>query len=232
MIQIIAFLNKSFTFKVWHLLLTLLGVLLISISVHKCNSIKNTTNITTDAPVLVKPVEKTDKNGNKYEQIKENVYTEAQLKNITDSLKRVYKVSKVNRHVTLVDKIDTTFHNGSIIFNPKDSGILAVQYTKYDTIVIKGILGQNTDIFTLKLANDTIKLDFVEKDHLFRSNEEFVNFSHSNKLIATFAAESYTHNLRRDLVDFGVGVMYDILHNKVAIGPTLTLNIFTLSKSK
>lgn len=229
--EIWMWLFKEIKLKVWYIFIPIL--LLLAIFLQR--GCKRPELIRND-PNIMKPVEnKVDKKGTPYVEIKEQMYTKAQVKEITDSFRRNFKgkpqIKEVIRYVAYVDtslktegpKIDTFEGNVTISdsFQSKDV------YISY-----KGSSLTKTGTFNLSLTPDTTTFLVAEKKKLFKANERTINIYHTNSLIKTAVGTAYTEKIPKPILTLIAGGYYDPILNKYGFCISAGVPLITIKNNK
>ena len=210
------------------ILLSVIICLLVGTIIYKNHQYSKLQVATTVQPILDTVKQKTDKNGNSYVQIKENIYTEAQVKKLSDSLHKIYggKIQTVTKFVTRIDtysKIVPIFIDTTHIFAEDSSKDIKISFSGDS----KADIGQ----FKLNITPDTTLLIFSEKRHLFKKDEINVDITHTNKLFQTSYGSAYTYNPKKVQFAMGPSLGYSYFLGKglqPSFGFTLTFNLISI----
>ena len=218
-------------------LLGLIGIIVIlfSVIIFKNCRVKKLEIQQAIEPILAPVQQKIDKKGNQYVEIKEELFTKAQVKHISDSLIKVYKVSKIDGVVKQVQHIDTFSREILVFIDTGTHEIRAVDSNRYIINVFKGNTKTNTGQFHLTLTPDTLSYIDAVKTHFFKPNEHNIIISHSSPYIKTTNASAYKY--KEPKVQFCIGpsagVQYSPIDGKFHgyLGLGITLNLISI-KSK
>lgn len=236
---------KSFIFSVFKLnikdyffiiILIIMGFLLVQ---KNCQLTKLQKTIKIETPQILPADKKTDKKGTEYSQIKETVFTQKQMDHITDSFRKVLKVTKVNHVTTEVSSLKGEVRsNGKVFYlDTMKHTVFDSHEDKYMYVEYTGNLDTHYGLFKFAFLPDTATFISTSKNHWFRPNEHSVAIYHSNKYFndAVVAGTSYTYKERkiRAVIGPSIGVQYMLKTHKIEpyIGIGITFNLIGL-KSK
>lgn len=195
---------------------------------HGCNKHKDPADVS--KPALQPTVEKKDKKGTVYTEVKGTIYTQAQMNHVTDSFKKVLgkgKVVQVIETVTppihdtvpVVVYVDTLNH----LLSAKDS-------TKFRRIGFTGNWVTKKGTFTLDIAPDTATYVTTWKHRLFRPDELTANIYHTNDMFKPTLGSVYTAKTPKAIIDVALFVGYDPFLKRVVTAPGIGLHLFSIKR--
>lgn len=188
-------------------------------------------NTIVQKPAIVAVVQKEDKKGTVYSELKGTLYTQQQMDKVTDSLRKVLGKGRVLQVTTTITKevhdtvaitayVDTFTHT-----------IRAVDSNKSYRQTFSGNWQQHTSTFTLDITPDTATYITTWKTHWFKGDELFTNIYHTNPLFVPAEGNTYQAKAKRTIACIGpfVGCSYSGVW-KPAIGVGIVLNIIPIKR--
>lgn len=179
-----------------------------------------------DTPKLLPVVNKVDKKGTSFTQIKGIQYSEQDLKRITDSLRKVLGSGKIIQVTNTVTIIDTVYSNVPISVDTTTGNITSIDSNKDVKISFSGNYHSHTGKFSLQITPDTASYITSLKHHWFKPDELSAEVYHSNKLFIPVSGNVYNAKIPRTIAVIGpfVGIGYGTqLTPVVGIGVTFNL---------
>lgn len=180
-----------------------------------------------EKPSFKPVVNKTDKKGTSYTEIKKDVFDKAYVDKLTDSFAKVLK--KKVRDVIVVETpvyIDT--HSNNFVIDTVNKLVRDSIITKDYFILYTANYALKSSNFKVNLTTDTATYLTTYKRKL-RTTEMFVSIYHTNSLFKSTSGYSYTVENKKPRIVLGpsIGVMYDGAI-KPYIGVGLTYNLLSL----
>lgn len=166
--------------------------LLIVIIVLYIRSCHKDTGVITVMPILRSTTQKVDNNGNSYTEIKGTIYTQAQMKVITDSIQKTLGKGKVQIVTQSVTKIDTFLKQDTLYVDANTGYIYVADSQKDIQLSYTGNWKLDTGNFHIRLTPDTCTSITTIKRRLFKGPEMTTNLYHTNKLFTPTLGYSYT----------------------------------------
>lgn len=218
--------TKSFSKK--DLVYVLIIAMLTLGAVKKCH-IGSPDSTTVIAPVFKPTVKMKDKNGNTYTEVQGAVFTEKEMKHLTDSISKALGKGKVAHIIETITVIDTVVQvkEEDIYIDTTSGSMSAKDSTKNSYMAFSGNYKTKQATLTLRLTPDTATFVTTIKKHLFKANEMNVNIYHTNDLFTPAQGKAYTATVPKTIACVGpvIGVGYT---NKIVpfIGIGVTLNVW------
>ena len=184
-------------------------------------------------PALKPTVQKKDKNGTVYTEVKGTLFTEEQMKHITDSIGKALGKGKVQQAIETVTIIDTEYEVKKFYIDSTTGDIYAQDSNKDSKITFVGNSKTGTGKFRLSLTPDTASYITTIKKHLFRASEMNVNIYHTNQMFAPAMGSAYTSKSPKTIACIGpvIGVGYNgTLFPFLGVG--ITLNVIGIKIKK
>lgn len=225
------FLFNKICIRVWHLVIPIL----LGLSIFCYRGCGGPKPVISDPNVLKPVIQKVDKAGKPYVEIKQEVYTKAQMKEITDSLRRNLKgkpqIKEVIRYVSV---IDTSFNtNGPTMDTSNQSWVVTDTLdTKDIHIDYKGDFKAQDGVFHFRLNPDTTTILSTVKNRFFRANERNTVIYHTNSLFRTSVGSSYTEKIPKPIFVVSGGGYYDIFRNQWGVCISAGVPFFTVYNKK
>lgn len=210
-------------------IIILLGVLLLTRGCHKDD------NVITVLPVLRPTTQKVDNNGNTYTEIKGTIYTQAQMKAITDSIQKALGKGKVTQVTQTVTRIDTFLKQDTMYVDPATGYIYVADSQKDVQLSYTGNWKLDTGSFHMKLTPDTATSVTTIKKHLLRADELTLNEYHTNSLFIPSEGYVYTAKVPKVIAVVGPVVGGGITSSgkwEAFAGLGLTFNLFSIKSRK
>lgn len=160
-------------------------------------------HVTIIKPALVPTVQKTDKKGTSYTEIKGTLYTQAQMKALSDSLRRVMGKGKVQSVVETVTDIDVQLKHDTLYVDPSTGLIWVADSGKDIQITYLGNYKEDTGSFHVRLTPDTATRVTTFKTPLIGRPTMTVNEYHTNKLFTPVAGSAYSAKAPKTLLVIG-----------------------------
>jgi hypothetical protein len=211
----------------------LLIIGLLPFLLYKGCSNKNDFGTSVKKPVLKPTVQKKDKNGTVYTEVKGTLFTEEQMKHITDSMAKALGKGKVQQIIETVTVIDTEYEVKKFYIDSTTGNIYAQDSNKDSKISFAGNSKTGTGKFRLSLTPDTASYITTIKKHLFRASEINVNIYHTNHLFTPSMGSAYTSKSPKTIACIGpvMGVGYNgTLFPFLGVG--ITLNVVSIKIKK
>lgn len=203
-------------------------VCLLTLMPHGCGRKDSNTEI--KKPAIVPTVQKVDKKGTSYTEIEGTIYTQEQMKQVTDSFRRVLGKGKVQQvTITIADPIHDTIPV-PVYIDTFNHILRATDSSKFRKITFKGNWITKDGEFTLFIVPDTATYVTTLKERLFRPNLLTTNVYHTNDMFKPVQGTVYTSKASRPLLDFDVMMIYDVVHKQVGIGPGVGIHIFSIKR--
>jgi hypothetical protein len=204
-------------------------ICLISLLINNCHSGKDP-NAVINKPAITPAVQKEDKKGTPYTEIKGTIYSQDDMNRVTDSFRKVLKNGKVVQVITTVTPpihdtvpvpvyVDTLNH----ILSASDSN-------KFYKQTFTGNWATKKGQFTLYLAPDTATYVTTWKTHLFRRDELKVNVYHTDSLFTPVAGNVYTAKAPKPIIDFDVFLGVNLFTGKPVVAAGAGLHIFSIKR--
>ena len=225
------FLFNKVCIRVWHLIIPIL----LGLAIFCYRGCGESKPIISDSNTLKPVIQKVDKTGKPYVEIKQEVYTKAQMKEITDSLRRNFKgkpqIKEVIRYVSVVDtsfntdgpSLDTSNQNW-VVTDTLDTKDIHIDY--------KGDLKAKDGTFNFQLKADTTTILSTVKNRFFRADERNIVIYHTNSLINTSVGSSYTEKIPKPIFVVSGGGYYDLLRNQWGFCISGGVPLFTVYNKK
>lgn len=190
-----------------------IGIIAILILIHigSCNMNKSITAINLSIPKITPVATYVDKKGETHEVIKEKVYTENQMKIITDSIKHSLKASEVKSVTQAITTVDTTLHTKTFYVDTIDHTIQASYQDTGCYLEFTGNTQTKFGQFKLILVPDTATFIQTFKNHLFKPSTYSIDIHHTNPYFKTTEGMSYT--VKENKVLFTIGPVMGIEYN-------------------
>jgi len=223
--------NKTIPIK--DLVLLLGVILLILFGIHKINKpISNT-----EKPKLEQVQNHLGKDGKVVSAIEEHFYTQKDINNLTDSIKKIWKVKgKTQSFLQYVGSVDTILKPVPFYINDTAHSIFAKDSSRYYEVTFTGNSKTKYGNFYLHLTNDTLSALTIKKNYLFKSSVYTTFLKHSNQLVNTTVGESYTIKVPKERFVIGpsLGVQYIPSTGKFMpfIGLGITYNLIAIKSKK
>ena len=168
-------------------------------------------NTTVTEPILNQVIQKKDKEGTPYTEIKGTVFTKDQMIHVTDSLKKVLGKGRVIHVVETTTVIDTIYKIKEVYLDTVTGNIYAQDSNKESRISFKGNYKNNTGTFSLKLTPDTASYITTLKNHWFKASDMSVNIYHTNQLFVPAQGFAYTAKIPKTIGCIGpvAGIGYN-----------------------
>jgi len=214
------------------IVLGIIILLLCGVIIYKNHQYNKLQVQTTEKPIFAPVLQKSDKNGNNYVEIKQTLYTQDQMNKVTDSLRRVYKSGKIVGQVQIVTKLDTISQIIPIYIH--DTLITVVDSNRYIKQSFQGNLNTNSGQFHLDLTNDTMTYIDAVKYRIFKANEHNIIINHSNPYLSTISGNAIKLKEKKVQAVFGpyFGFGYSPMSNRLepTLGLSLTYNLISIYK--
>lgn len=231
--KIIQVLKTKFTFSILNVLETVVILILIILLFRNCNKpdIESQANL----PKIDTVKKHVDSKGVIHADITQHFFTESQVKQMTDSLRKVWNVKQISGITTTVTTIHDTIPVIMLIDTNKHT-ITALDSIKDIFISFEGNTVSNRGIFNFELTADTQTIAFVKmKRKLFQPQEYKASVTHTNSLFNTVAGSSFTTKEKTTLLTFGVGTGIaiglndkSIIVTKPAVFAGVMINLFSI----
>lgn len=179
-------------------------------------------------PALVATVEKKDKSGTTYTEVKGTIYTEAQMRHVTDSFKKELKKGTVSQ---VINTVTSPVHDTVpvLVYVDTFNHILsAADSNKNRKIAFTGNWVSKKGTFILDITTDTATYITTWKHRLFRPDILTVNIYHTNDLYRPSFGNVYTSKTTKVIVDFDWFVGYDPFLKRFVTAPGIGLHIFSI----
>ena len=215
-------------------------ILLSLIGIRISDWVKKEKNpITTMQPVITPVVQKIDKQGTPFSEVKQETYSKEQFNKMTDSIRKELKASAVKSISKEIVYIHDTIHTDgkTFYFDTTKKTIFDSYLDKNLYMEYTGNLSTHYGLFKFGLIPDTATYIETFKRHLFKANEYDLNIYHSNEYFqkAVIGGESYTFKAKKPVLVFGpyIGGEYLLNQKKFSpsIGVAIVYNLMTI-KSK
>lgn len=211
----------------------LIIALLFFLSFYKGCSHGSHSDTVVKKPALKSTVQKKDKNGTVYTEVKGTLFTEEQMKHVTDSLRKALGKGKVAQVIETVTVIDTEYEVKKFYIDTTTGDIFAQDSNKDSKISFAGNSKNGSGKFRLYLTPDTATYVTTIKNHLFRASEMSVNIYHTNSLFAPKMGSAYTAKTPKTIAC--IGPMIGMAYNGSVIpifGIGVTLNVIGIKIKK
>jgi hypothetical protein len=179
-------------------------------------------------PALQPTVDKKDKSGTPYTEVKGTIYTQAQMNHVTDSFKKELRKGKV---VQVINTVSPPVHDTipvPVYVDTLNHLLSAADSTKFRKIAFTGNWATKKGTFTLDIAPDTATYITTWKHRLFRADELTANIYHTNDLYKPSMGNVYTAKTPKAVVDIDWFVGYDPFLKRVVTAPGIGIHIFSL----
>lgn len=214
--------------------LTYLGICLVTI-LFTYLLMKPRKTETHEGTSPIPPVEQfTDANGNQAVLMKQYVSSLEANKALRDSMAKVLNIKskdikEVDRVVIQID----TFIREKIVYIPTspkaDSAVITF---KDDYVNIRAVGKRDSSYINFKLTSDTLTRIQRDRNPIFGRPSTDIILSHSNPYFVTTHGHSFSVQQKRPWFSIGVSVGYDVLNQKVSLGPTVTVPVKTFYKKR
>lgn len=190
---------------------------------------RSTETLTQD-PSLIPPAEVfTDKNGNQAALMKQYVSSLENSKMLIDSLSRALKIKP--KQIKGVDRVvidlDTVWKD-SVIYVPykveSDSTVISRKDAYIDILAVGKKKGS---YIRLDITPDTLSRVEIRKNQFLRPPRTEIVLRHSNPYMNTTQGSSFVVENRKPWFSIGISAGYDVINNKISLGPTVTVPIKT-----
>lgn len=182
-------------------------------------------------PAIVAAVKKVDKMGTAYTQIQGTIYTEQQMKLITDSMRRVLGNGKVVQMTTIITKEVHDTLSVPVYIDSFDHTIIATDSNKSYKQSFSGNWQQHTGKFTLDILPDTATYVSTWKTHWFKKDQLYTNVYHTNPLFVPISGDTYQASAKKTIACIGpfAGISYT---GKIlpVVGIGITLNLIPIKR--
>ena len=185
-------------------------------------------NVEIKKPAMAPTEQKVDKKGTVYTKIEGTMYTQEQMKHVTDSFQKVLKNGKVLQVITAASapihdtvKVPVQVDTANHLMSATDS-------TKFYTLTFAGNWKTKIGRFTFYLAPDTATYITTWKTHIFKRDELSASVYHTDTLFKPVMGDVYTAKAPRALIDFDVFTGYDLLHMQPCIAIGAGIHIFSI----
>jgi len=217
---------KNYKIIIWTILIIFL-TLTATLHLKPVNKIQSITTSAHDTVIVKK-----DAKGNEYDQINEKSYSKEDFKKYTDSVKKVYNVSKVDGVVVYVDRAKIVHDTVKITIDSINHEIYVIDSNKYYINSFYGNIKQDTGVFNLKIVPDTVQLVFGKKTHFLKPTENIIDMTHTNKFINTSLANAYTINEPKPILDLDAFVGINPFNQKPVFGIGIGFHILNVYSKK
>lgn len=185
-----------------------------------------------DNPLILKQVDSfRDKNDKLYSKVEQEMYTQAQVSHLLDSvaLAMGVKVKRINgvEKVVFRDSIVYRDTGKLVILNNGDTAYKVEKHDSWNDIV--AVAGKNTGYIKAYIWDSLTRID-ISKTSLFKPTIHQIYLNHSNPSIKTIEGASFTVKEKQPWLVIGPYLGYDILHNQVGVGLSATIPILTLKR--
>lgn len=197
-----------------------------------CPSVGSHSEVSVKKPALKPTVQKTDKNGTAYTEVKGTLFTKDEMKHITDSLAKALGKGKVQQVIETVTVIDTEYEVKKFYIDSTTGDIYVQDSNKDSKLSFAGNSKTGSGKFRLYLTPDTASYVTTIKKRLLRSSEMNVNIYHTNSLFAPVMGSAYTAKVPKTIAC--IGPVAGIAWNGKAfpfVGIGITFNVIGI-KSK
>lgn len=154
-------------------------------------------------PRLTPTEQKTDKKGTSYTEIQGTLYTQAQMKHLTDSLRKVLGKGKIQTVIQTVTDIQVVHEHDTQYIDLATGDIYAADTNVNYAVSYRGNFKQRTGTFFLALTPDTATAVTAIKNPLFGRPVLTTNIYHSNLLFTPSMGTSYTTKVSRTIAVMG-----------------------------
>ena len=229
---ILNFINKYMPIKDF-----IFSLVLLIIIIFGYNSLYHSREGINNIIPSLEVVKNKDINGNVISSVTTGLYTQKEVDNLTDSLKKAWKIKGNTQSFTqFIDRVDTEFKDKPFYLDTANYVIFARDSSEYADISFLGNSKTQIGNFHLKLSNDTLTEITTEKKHWFKPNVFTTSIEHSNKLITTTLGDSYQIEVPQDkwVIGPSIGVQYFYSENKFVpyIGFGVSYNLFHFGKKQ
>lgn len=186
-------------------------------------------------PTLIPEVQQiVDENGRTAALIKQYNMERTSNKSLIDSLAEALRIKPkeikgIDNYITVVD----TIWRDSIVYIPATNDLDSTIISKRDDYVDILAVGKkqpHQSYINFRLAPDTVVRILSERKPLFGRPSTDVYLRHSNPYYNTVRGNSFTIDHKQPLFSIGISVGYDVIGNRLSIGPTITKPIKTFYK--
>lgn len=175
-----------------------------------------------------------DRNNNLVAVIQQKDYDLRSNKSLIDSLSHALKVKPkeikgLDREIVRVDTVWRDSIQYVRALTEKDSTVIS---RKDRWVDIKAVGKAKGSYINFRLTPDTVNRVTIEKNPLFGRTTRDVYIIHSNPYFQTTNGDSYQEKQRRAVFNLSLSVGYDVINNRVSIGPSLGVPIKTFYSKK
>jgi hypothetical protein len=223
---------KDFSKKDVVYLLTILVLLMYVFRGYLVHTTSNNDVVT--KPALKPTTQMKDKNGNSYTEVQGTLFTEKEMKHVTDSLSKVLGKGKVVHVVETVTVIDTEYKIEDVYIDTLNGFVSAQDSNKNSQISFNGNYRLKTGSFRLRLSPDTSTYVTSIKTHWFKADNMTVNIYHTNELFVPSMGAAYTAKVPKTVACIGpvTGIAYGAGKIYPFVGLGITLNVFGIKIKK
>lgn len=207
------------------LIVALLAIIVV-MGIQRCSD--SPENAQLIEPPLAPVVQKVDKAGTAYDEIRGTLYTEVQMKALTDSFRKILNKGKVTQVTTTETRIDTFLKQDTLIVNNETGEIYAADSSPYHKVSYTGNYKLHTGGFQMTFRDDTATYISTIKKRLLRPDLYTTSVYHSNPFFKPSAGNSYTVAPRKVIASVGPTIGYGITTSgkpEAYIGIGLTFNL-------
>lgn len=138
------------------------------------------------------------------------------------------QIAGIDRYVTVID----TVWKEKVVYKPASNDLDSTIITRQDDYVDIVAVGkpQGLSYINFKLRPDTLTRILRERTPLFGRPSTEVYLRHSNPYFQTPQGNSFIFNQKEPLFSIGISVGYDVIGNRLSVGPTITKPIKTFYK--
>lgn len=182
------------------LIVGLLAVIVVMI-LRSCSD--KPENMEVKKPALTPAVQKVDKAGTTYSEIKGTLYTQAQMKAVSDSFGKLLGKGKVQSVSGAVTDIDTFLKHDTLFVDPSSGLVWVADSSKNIQVSYLGNYKADTGSFHVRLTPDTATRITTFKTPLIGRASMSLNEYHTNDLFAPVAGYTYMAKAPRTLLVVG-----------------------------
>jgi uncharacterized protein YxjI len=162
-------------------------------------------------PALKPTVQMKDKAGNTYTEVQGTLFTEKEMRHVTDSFEKVLGKGKVVHVIETITVIDTEYKVEKVNINTINGIVSAQDSNKNSQISFNGNYRLKTGSFHLRLTPDTASYITSIQTHWFKATNITVNIYHTNELFVPSMGTVYTSKVPKTIACIGpvAGIGYN-----------------------
>lgn len=185
-----------------------------------------TSSIVDTKPVLQKVEQLRDQNDIPFSKINQLILSLEQAKKENDSLAHALRlkpkfIKGQDLHTVITDTIvvsDTVYLQNNAFYAAKKDAHISIEVVKTTE--------DKQATFRIN-SKDTIRRTEVVKKHLFKPTERFITLQNTNRYNVITEGYSWKTVEKKPVLTLGVSVGWDIVSQRVIIGPTITKPLIT-----